>query len=235
MDTREFGRKLKKISLLFDTVNENGALSSLEKDLLLSYIRDLYEVAAAAEVASLRKSEGYNEKKSEIKISENVPPAPVISEERPVIDLSDSLPVVKISPKEEPTVLEKKPVITAEVEVKPEPVVPKAELLQTDAQAVAELFQEAKVSDLSDKLAQTQIKDLTKAMGINEKIFTVQELFGGNTEHFNKVMQDLNNLTDYAAAKNYMIEQVIPKYNWTSDQKIKKAVTFVRMVRRRFV
>ncbi|MBK9151544.1 MAG: hypothetical protein IPM26_11300 [Saprospiraceae bacterium] len=234
MDTREFGRKLKKISVLFDTIQENGAVSNLEKDLLLSYIRDLYEVAADAETSQIRKTEIPVEKKAEVKINENITPVTQIPEERPVIDLSSSVPVIKTSPKAEPVVESVASARAAEPEAKSVASAVSASAANTD-QAVLELFQEAKVTDLSDKLAQTPIKDLTKAMGINEKIFTMQELFGNNQEHFNKVLTDLNNCPDYSTAKTYLMEEVIPRYNWTSDNKIKKAVTFVRMVRRRFV
>lgn len=234
MDTREFGRKLKKISVLYDTIQENGAVSALEKDLLLSYIRDLYEVAADAETSVIRKTEIPVDKKAEVKISENITPVTQIPEERPVIDLSSSVPVIKPTPKAEPVLESVTPPRAAEPEPKPVASAVSTAASNTD-QAVLELFQEAKVTDLSDKLAQTPIKDLTKAMGINEKIFTMQELFGNNQDHFNKVLTDLNNCPDYSAAKTYLMEEVIPRYNWTSDNKIKKAVTFVRMVRRRFV
>ena len=40
------------------------------------------------------------------------------------------------------------------------------------------IFEEKPITELSDKLSQTPISDLTKAMGISERIFTVNELFG---------------------------------------------------------
>ena len=44
MDTQSFNKKLNKISALADNGNADGHFSSLERDLLLSYIRELYEI-----------------------------------------------------------------------------------------------------------------------------------------------------------------------------------------------
>ena len=230
MDTREFNRRLKKITVLYESICENNAVSPLEQDLMLSYIRDLYEVTLAGETVS---------RKSEVKMSEPVLSFPVqetvthhiIPEERPVFDFNEKLDIAPIATEQ----IRSAQVKQNEDQKTEIAVTTAATTAVPDLQAMAELFQEAKVTDLSDKLANTPIKDLQKGMGINEKIFTIQELFSGNQEHFNKVINTLNECTDFKDAKSFMMEEVIPKYDWTSESKIKKAVTFIRMVKRRFI
>ncbi|HMT54541.1 MAG TPA: hypothetical protein PKC06_14900, partial [Saprospiraceae bacterium] len=98
-----------------------------------------------------------------------------------------------------------------------------------------ELFAEERISDLSDKLSLSPIKDLTKSMGINEKIFTQQELFGNNQQQFITTLEKLNNCQNFTEAKQYLLENVINDFGWTSEGKVKKAATFIKLVKRKFV
>jgi len=102
-----------------------------------------------------------------------------------------------------------------------------------DADLLA-LFEENSGRELSDKLASRPIKDLTKAMGINEKIFTVKELFGGDQKEFDNIMVALDGLGSFEEAKNVLIGSVAEKYDWASSKKVKKAATFIKLVRRRY-
>lgn len=230
MDIREFNKRLKKITVLFESMSENNVVSALEQDLMLSYIRDLYEVTMEGNVVSKKSDIVLSESAQHFSVPEIVD-TPTVIEERPVFDFREKIstpqPVAAemvATPKQEPSVKE----------AAPSPVAPVA-ISSPDLQAMTELFQEAKVTDLSDKLALTPIKDLSKGMGINEKIFTIQELFANNQEHFNNVINTLNQCADFSQAKSYLMSDVIPKYDWTSENKLKKAVTFIRMVKRRFI
>ncbi len=100
--------------------------------------------------------------------------------------------------------------------------------------SLIELFSDASGNELSDKLASRPIKDLTKAMGINERIFTVNELFGGNQKEFENLMVALDGLSSFDEAKGVLIGSVAEKYEWASEAKQKKATGFIKLVRRRF-
>jgi len=43
MNIKKFGKRLSKINMLFDSIKEDGDVSAMEKDLLLSYLREAYE------------------------------------------------------------------------------------------------------------------------------------------------------------------------------------------------
>ena len=113
---------------------------------------------------------------------------------------------------------------TAQEDVKP---------LSTTNDMVA-LFEELAIVDVSDRLSMTPISDLSKAMGINEKIFTVRELFNKDQDLYNKTIADLNRCATFEEAKTYLIQGVASANQWDDPSKSKKATNFIRLVQRRF-
>ena len=96
------------------------------------------------------------------------------------------------------------------------------------------IFEKSRGLEISDKLGNLPLKDLTKVMGINERMFTIKELFGGNQERFKTVMSDINELSGYDEAKEYLIREVATELKWDSEAHYKKADKFVKLVQRRF-
>mgnify|MGYP000894141300 FL=1 len=239
MDIKNFNRKLHKISSLAENANDDNDLTALEHDLLLSYIRDLYEIALDHKVSEPAKRE-------------NKPVVNPITDRPQVEQIQPVTPSVVHVVKE--IVVETPPQVvvaeeqTARIEIQhiePEKVIEKPiEVINTPKKAgkeiisqeiMDELFAEERISDLSDKLSLSPIKDLTKSMGINEKIFTQQELFGNNQQQFITTLEKLNNCQNFTEAKQYLLENVINDFGWTSEGKVKKAATFIKLVKRKFV
>ena len=237
MNIQIFNKKLQKIGALADNGNTEGQFSSLERDLLLSYIRELYDLVldgkvhpAPAHQPSTPKVPHY-----QTPVIETTPSAPVAAE---VEEVKTPL-MAEIAKADIPPVVQEVKHFVPDADV----VLPVMETLpiQTknvkseNKEALAEIFADEKISDLSDKLALTPVKDLTKSMGINEKIFTQQELFGNNQEKFNETLVKLNGFQHFEEAKQYLSESIIPLFDWTNENKVKKAATFVKLVKRRFV
>ena len=239
MDIKNFNRKLHKISSLAENANDDNDLTALEHDLLLSYIRDLYEIALDHKVSEPAKRE-------------NKPVVNPITDRPQVEQIQPVTPSVVHVLKE--IVVETPPQVvvaeeqTARIEIQhiePEKIIEKPiEVINTPKKAgkeiisqeiMDELFAEERISDLSDKLSLSPIKDLTKSMGINEKIFTQQELFGNNQQQFITTLEKLNNCQNFTEAKQYLLENVINDFGWTSEGKVKKAATFIKLVKRKFV
>ena len=239
MDIKNFNRKLHKISSLAENANDDNDLTALEHDLLLSYIRDLYEIALDHKVSEPAKRE-------------NKPVVNPITDRPQVEQIQPVTPSVVHVVKE--ILVETPPQVvvaeeqTARIEIQhiePEKVIEKPiEVINTPKKAgkeiisqeiMDELFAEERISDLSDKLSLSPIKDLTKSMGINEKIFTQQELFGNNQQQFITTLEKLNNCQNFTEAKQYLLENVINDFGWTSEGKVKKAATFIKLVKRKFV
>jgi hypothetical protein len=95
------------------------------------------------------------------------------------------------------------------------------------------LFEVLKVSDLSEKLELVPIRDLRAGMGLNEKILAQNELFGGNREIFEQVLNDLNQCSGMETARQYLIKNVIPKFGWDQPDKLRYVESFLKLVQRR--
>ncbi len=98
-----------------------------------------------------------------------------------------------------------------------------------------ELFEQPEARELSDRLSSLPIRDLHKSMGLNERVFTINELFGGDQNAFNLTLDMLNSFSNFEQAKAYLSENIADQYNWASKRKRAKAKSFVKLVRRRYV
>ncbi len=206
MDHKRISKLLKKIGSLNKSIEEDGEFSSIEKEHMLSYLRKLFEEVNGEIPDDL---DVQTEEKAQEPIA-----APVIEEVVPE-------QVVVIEEEEEPIAVEEEEPVVAQEENEFDGV-------------LLSLFDDKTGNDLSDKLASTPIKDLTKAMGINERIFTINELFGGNKEEFENTMSALDGLDSFEEAKKVLMGSVATKYAWSDEQKLKKASGFIKVVRRRF-
>lgn len=101
--------------------------------------------------------------------------------------------------------------------------------------AFASLFALEDGNELSDKLAKTSINDIGKSMSINEKIFTVKELFSGDRSSFDEVIEKLNGFKTYDEATSFLSNKVAEANEWLSPDKEKKVKTFLKLVQRKYV
>lgn len=237
MDIKNFNRKLQKIVSLTSNSEDGADLSALEYDLLLNYIRDLYEIAkehSAVESKNKSVPKDVPVETPQAKPIEVVAPVKkvMVEDQQPVPPMQVEVsPVVHDIPSTPKQVIEEKPI---EAPIHNMPSTPVNVNSNINPEILAELFVEERISDLSDKLASAPVKDLTKSMGINERIFTQQELFANNQQAFVGTLEKLNNCQSFDQAKQYLIENVIPVYGWTNEQKLKKAATFIKLVKRKF-
>ncbi len=233
---------LKKINRLHYLINAIGEASSTETDLLKAYVIDLYEAVAMADIAQVEDLEKEEmeqkikkQKKVEKKIKKKVhkKEAEKIEDEIEEVEDDEDDDIVEEIEMEVKEALKE---IEAEEEVKGKiKETPKPKKAKTGySNELIELFDLHESSELSDKLASAPISDLTKAMGINEKIFTVNELFGGKQDEMNNMLCALNGLDNFEEAKSVLMNSVAQKYNWTEGSKLKKAKNFIKLVKRRF-
>ncbi len=98
-----------------------------------------------------------------------------------------------------------------------------------------QLFSLETGNEISDKLSISPINDINKAMSINERIFTIKELFGGSQESFTKTMSKLNEFSTYDDAKNYLSENIVGDNNWLDPEKSKKVKNFLKLISRKYI
>ena len=252
MDINRIERRVKKIVAVLEAFKEDNRISAIEKDLLMGYVRELYDLIRESDVDSfdVKSSSAYTE--TPVHYTQNsvpVQPAPVSE-----VPKTTEIPVVKEQPKAEvvapvqetikapePVPTPKvEPVVVAEKEASPapqpvvlEPSVPKAKPI-VYTEELETIFKMDEITDLSAKLSMSKIDDISKAIGINERIFTINELFGGNGELFNKMIDRLNACDSFDQAKSILIQEVATPLQWEKEDKVRKAQQFVKHVRRKF-
>lgn len=245
MSYKKIQKQIRKISVLAENIAEDEEVSTIERDLLLSYVRKLYE-----QVLDLDLDEKVKPSKTTTKSVEKV-----VVQDTPTPQVQNTTPVTPApvpTPEPEPVaapVVERKPferapkantaVVTEPVQKvvesipEPEPVAVASAPSPMSAEMKA-LFQRVDSKELSDKLSNLPIADLTKAFSINERIFTIQELFNGNQDLFNSTVSQVNAAANYEEATQILADGVAKELNWSDESKIRKAEGFVKKVQRRF-
>ena len=273
MDLNKAKILIEKINSLHKSMGSDAShIAAIEKDLMLSYIRQLYEVVLSETTDAAKPASKVEIIKStpkttsrpnppipqkpvelevilpdeveEIQAPVNIDPPRVVRTTPRVIEVPDSLSSYQVpvsAPRPTPPPPPPPPVAPPPV-APPPPVVqtpapapaPPATVYTSDDEEIEELFAEDSARELSEKLSNLPIKDLRKAMGLNEKIFTMNELFGGNQPVYDATINDLNGLNNFQEAKAYLIKNIAGKYGWTKGSKKKKAQNFIKLVRRRY-
>lgn len=247
MNVKQAKILLEKINRLFQSMTMDDHISEIEKELMRNYVKSLYEEFmpdGGAQAAPLQKA-------APIKVAPPVKEtpkvvAPPVRVERVVETPPPPPPKVEVAPEptpkprpeptpaprpvavETPKVVKKAPPVKVAPPPAPKPV--KAKISEDQE----ELFEFKEATDLSERLSQSPIKDLNKAMGINERILTTNELFDGNGDAMKDALSTINRLSNFNEAKDYLAN-IAEIYDWTSKTKKKKAKVFVKLIRRRFV
>jgi hypothetical protein len=250
---------LEKINSLYQNISLDGEISSIERDLMLSYTRQFYEAILAE---SSTKPETPAAPRvitpapvvvdvvvpappppppvAEIKIA--APPTPPAPIELVVTPSPAPAPSIEVEvlpppppvPRSAPVVAEQPIVAPKPIIDRPAPVRPTANkpLIKPTVERVDsnQLFEEKMSKELSDKLGELPIADIKKAMSLNERIIFVNELFDGNFTEFENALTNLNSVANFAEAKGLM-EILATRFDWSSKEK--QAKTFIKLVKRR--
>lgn len=264
MDIPQTRSLLQKISQLVDSVDlSQGNVSRLERDLLLDYTRRLYETLAAeasmqaVPEVPVHRSTPVPDPVSQVafhapvavdssgvkpgSISDNPDPTPALtgssapaSAPEPIESEQPPIPEVQIEAVVEEVPAPQESITEEKAPEPPSTSIPVVTQVST-AVDMSALFVQPEARDLGDKLRLSRIEDLSRAMGINERFLTINELFGGNHETFDNVLRHLNSLSTFENARHYLEQEVIPAFGWMDDKKQKKAAIFIQLVQRRYL
>lgn len=251
MEVHKAQRLLHKIQALLEN-NPNHELSRLEKDLLKSYILQLYDTVHDENAAPIEHP---------VK-SQDVPMKQKTEFVTPPVQIKE--PEVEIPPVIIPEIKTQKPV-EVPIEIKyPEPEItftsPKVEnktvhvpvqepvretVHKTFAppiekdhkggdEALVKLFEQQKNDDVSERFSQVPIASIEAAMGLNERIFTLNELFGGDKALFDATCSKLNLLNSFSEARQLLMNGPARDFRWGDTERLKMAEHFIRIVARRY-
>ena len=86
--------------------------------------------------------------------------------------------------------------------------------------------------ELAHALKETPIKDLRKAIGINDRFTFVNELFRGDEAMYERSLKTINSFNIYSEAEYWMNRELKFKLGWNEDNE--SVSHFYDLVRRRF-
>lgn len=230
MDLKKAKITLDKINSLYQSMSiEDGSVSNIERDLMLSYIQQLYDTFLHQHSSNSEETE--------------IAPPPPKTVEKPkqkrtykpprIIEIPDSLQNLQ---QEKPA---PKPTYTPPPAPKAQPTTPEPVVQQptpsvpADEGAFASLFEFKEAKELSEKLSSRPIQDLTKALAINDRLLYMNELFAKDLNSLNDALSQLNRYDRLAEAKPILL-QFAQKYDWMEESRINIAKDFVRLVKRKY-
>ena len=219
---------LEKINRLYDTMAlDPQNVDSFEKDLMMSYTRHLYSLISGGQAITSNSQESGIQSVQSQRI-ETV-------QQNPALEKPTTPPVVQKN-KQKNAGAPTEPHVPAEKASSADrkPSASNSNPIVLGKEEIEHIFEAPKTTDLLDKLNQSKIPDLNKAMGINEKLFTIKELFGGDQKAFETCINTLNGLSSFEEAKSYMSQTVASRFHWSNKEKVKKAKNFVKLVWRRY-
>jgi hypothetical protein len=86
--------------------------------------------------------------------------------------------------------------------------------------------------ELGEVLKETPVKDLKKAIGINDRFTFINELFRGDESVYERSIKTINGFNIYAEAEYWINRELIVKMGWNvNDETVK---LFTQLVKRRF-
>jgi hypothetical protein len=248
---------LEKIIALYKSMSaDERNISPIERDLMLSYIRQLYETCldnnasisvAAQTVAPVKPTPAppkveapriVEVPKVEVPVAEppRFTPPPVVEAPQYVAPPPPPPPVVEppryVAPASE------SPRYVAPPPPAPEPPPRHSRAAHAPSSGISAeveaLFDEHVGKEISDRIANVAIADLTKAFGFNDRLLMQNELFLGNKTAFDETLKDLNNSSSFDTARAFLADLAV-RNNWNlNGERQKHAKAFIKLVRRRF-
>ncbi len=92
-------------------------------------------------------------------------------------------------------------------------------------------LKESKV-ELSEKLTEAPIRDLKKAIGINDRFLFINELFRGDEAMYERSIKTIQNFSIFAEAEYWIRRELKVKIGWLDSDPVVKQ--FDQLVKRRF-
>lgn len=87
-------------------------------------------------------------------------------------------------------------------------------------------------TELVEVLKETPVKDLRKAIGINDRFLFINDLFRGDEAMYERSIKTINSFNIYAEAEYWISRELKTKLGWSNDHP--SVHSFDQLVRRRF-
>jgi len=101
----------------------------------------------------------------------------------------------------------------------------------TRPESLNERLKQSKI-ELSDMLTEAPVRDLKKAIGVNDRFLFINELFRGDEAGYERSIKTINNFSIYPEAQYWIERELKVKIGWKESDPIVKQ--FDQLVKRRF-
>jgi hypothetical protein len=88
------------------------------------------------------------------------------------------------------------------------------------------------VIEVAQTIKEAPVKDLRKAIGVNDKYLFINELFKGDEAMYEKCLKTINSFAVYPEAETWIRRELLVKMGW--DEKASSTKQFYQIVMRRF-
>lgn len=215
-------RLISRITALHKSLQlgEGSKLSAMERDLMLGYLRELYEIYAT-----------HQEEKPTATVTEPTHPQRVHPVAQPAPPPPPA-PVVPPAPAPAPSPAPTPVVTTPAPKPAPAPAsTPKVTPVSpSSSPEVAALFAD---EGPASPFGRQPLADLTRALTINNRVLFSRDLFGDDNDLLNTTLRTLNTSGSFAAARP-VLESIARRFNWEEETKTETAKEFIELVRRRY-
>lgn len=99
------------------------------------------------------------------------------------------------------------------------------------ASSLNEKLKQSKI-DLGDTLTEVPIRDLRKAIGVNDRFLFINELFRGDEAVYERSIKTINSFSIFAEAEYWIQRELKVKNGWNDNDEMVKQ--FYQLVKRRF-
>ena len=97
--------------------------------------------------------------------------------------------------------------------------------------SINEKLKQSKI-DLGDTLTEVPIRDLRKAIGVNDRFLFINELFRGDEVAYERSIKTINSFSIFAEAEYWIQRELKVKNGWDSSNEM--VAQFFQLVKRRF-
>jgi hypothetical protein len=87
-------------------------------------------------------------------------------------------------------------------------------------------------TELVEVLKESPVRDLRKAVGINDRFLFINDLFRGDENMYERCIKTINNFNIYPEAEYWITRELKVKLGWKDDSE--SAAHFYNLVKRRF-
>ena len=88
-------------------------------------------------------------------------------------------------------------------------------------------------TEIGEKLKEEPLKDIKKAIGVNDRYIFITELFRGDEAMYERSLKTINHFTIYPEAEFWIQRELKLKLGWKEDHPFVRQ--FDQLVRRRFL